>query len=196
VDEARLIARYKQVSSVAQCAREFNIGKQRAKAILERNGIQIQGAPHTAVDEQAVLRGYERTRSIRAVSRLQGVPEDQVRAILGRHGVPHAPHGELPQFDNQARARRTAQQRLARESSPSDLLYPSEAARIARTSIAVLLAATSTGQLSNYGSEYFPRYRRDEILKLGEPVAGAGSDAWDDDVSLCRAPRLHPSASS
>jgi hypothetical protein len=94
VDEARLVARYRQVGKVAQCAREFGIGRNRAAAILARHG--VPGRTARTVDEQAVLRAYARTRSVNDVSRLQVVAEGRVREILDRYGVSREPHGPRP----------------------------------------------------------------------------------------------------
>jgi hypothetical protein len=170
VNEERFIARYQKTGNLSQCLREFGLTKRRGRAILERHGKPTQHKQRAEVDEEAILRAFGKLESVTAVAGLQGIGEPQVRAILNRHGVAHDTRVPVRDYDNKTWAQKRAQRRLAGEPLPSDLLYPSEAARIAGVASGSMLA----GRLPNRGSQYFPRYRRDEVLALKDALRESG----------------------
>lgn len=103
IEVERLVARYQELKNVSQCARELGIGRKRCRSMLERAGV-LERAGQEAVDEDAVLRAYDRLGSVDVVARLQGLDEGEVREILNRHRVPRPPHGELPSFSGKGTA--------------------------------------------------------------------------------------------
>lgn len=162
VNEERFVARYQKTGNLSQCLREFDLTKRRGLAILARHGESAGAKRRTEVDEDAILRAFGKLKSVTAVAGLQGIGEADVRATLDRHGMAHDTRVPAPDYDSKTLAQKKAQRRRAGKPLPSDLLYPSEAAQIAGVASGSLLA----GRLPNRGSQYFPRYRRDEVLGL------------------------------
>jgi hypothetical protein len=120
--------------------------------------------------------------------------EAGVKDVLDRHDVSYgdrsnqhnAPGGDrpkLPQFGNAPRHQRGVEyakkNRRQREPPPADLLFPNEASRSPGGPILamVLLVASKQGAVTNYGTTRFARYRRHDVMQLGEAPAPVGVEA-------------------
>jgi phage antirepressor YoqD-like protein len=166
VDEDALVRRYAENNwSVPQCAKAFGISDHRVRAILRSHGVELRGQ-RKELDPDAVLRAYAQFGNYTAVAQLLGTSTDRIRQILDEKGVQHDSPRKVAGYDNKSGRKAARRRRLSTEPSPADLLSPSEAAQISGKSTTQLRVLTRQGQLSNYGNEYFPRYRRSDAQAL------------------------------
>jgi hypothetical protein len=142
-------ARYQAGASVARLAREYGVGRGKIRAILASQG--AVRPERKTVDDEAVLRQYDRHGSYTAVATLLGVTHERVVSVLDAHGVPHGTPGRPAEFGTALEGR---------------LLQPGEAARIAGVTRVQLLVASRAGVIRNHGTDRFPRYRRDDVVAL------------------------------
>ena len=132
VDEQRLALRYARDKwTITQCARRFGIGYNQARGILLRSNVELRppGRP-VVLDEDAVLRAYDRHRSVVYVAIAMGADDGSVRAILDKHSVPHSTPPRPGDTDSQNRRTRAGRVRPATGPSPADLLMPVQAAQM------------------------------------------------------------------
>lgn len=173
LDEKRVVKRYEYLQSVSKCAQEFGVSWNTIRAVLRRNGVEVRKPTRSStieIDENAVVRSYERLGSLHKAAAAQGMSAELVKEIISRNGVPLHTRPTPIVIGASERYNISQRRRRQREPSPADLLRPGEAAAIIGSTAQKLNVACHNGVIKNYGSVRFPLYRRDEILAL--PAAG------------------------
>lgn len=90
VDEDRLVLRYSRDHwSLNRCQEVFGLNSPGAvKTILSNHGIPIRGTAE--LDENAVLRCFDRLGGVQAAATALGTNFNRIAAILDKHEIPHS----------------------------------------------------------------------------------------------------------
>jgi hypothetical protein len=171
VDEQALVRRYTRDGwPVAACARRFSISAGHARAILARNGVAIRRPGRAGLpDEDAVVRAYRKHRSVKYVAKVLHTSEENVLAILDKHGEPHGIHTPPPNIGTGQRPILARFRQVPPvEPSPADLLRPSQAANMLGVDVGFLKAAATAGRIhETYSPGGQRRYTRRDVADFG-----------------------------